>query len=168
MKNIIKAYLLVAAFCMLFSCKDSYDDTRIWQDLDEIEKIIRDYEARVQTLLDEMNSLTSLMNSSFISLITQDAAGNYVISYTNNGGDTHSITIARQSDVVDLPIVTPSWTVTGNITGHRRLTRGKATPSSSMKMGRNIPLPGENRRSGSITRDIGSSTGSTPESWPKI
>ena len=32
-----------------------------------------------------MNSLTSLMNSSFISLITQDAAGNYVISYTNNG-----------------------------------------------------------------------------------
>ena len=48
MKNIIKAYLLVAAFCMLFSCKDSYDDTRIWQDLDEIEKIIRDYEARVR------------------------------------------------------------------------------------------------------------------------
>ena len=59
MKNIIKAYLLVAAFCMLFSCKDSYDDTRIWQDLDEIEKIIRDYEARVKPLLDEMNSLTA-------------------------------------------------------------------------------------------------------------
>lgn len=142
MKNIIKAYLLVAAFCMLFSCKDSYDDTRIWQDLDEIEKIIRDYEARVQTLLDEMNSLTSLMNSSFISLITQDAAGNYVISYTNNGGDTHSITIARQSDVVDLPIVTAKLDSDGKYYWAQTLDKGKSYSFILDEDGEKYPIAG--------------------------
>jgi hypothetical protein len=105
MKNILKAYLLVLACCLLWSCDDKYDDTRIWEDLDEIENIIRDHEAKVQTLEQQMTSLTSLLNSSFISLITQDAAGNFVISYSNNGGDTHTVTIAKQSDVVALPIV---------------------------------------------------------------
>lgn len=105
MKYILKAYLLVVAGCLLWSCGDAYDDTRIWEDLDKIENIIRDHEAQVQTLEQQMSSLTSLLNSSFISLITEDAAGNFVISYTNNGEDTHSVTIAKQSDVVTQPIV---------------------------------------------------------------
>lgn len=52
-----------------------------------------------------MNSLTALVNSSFISYLKQDDKGNYVVCYRNHGGETKTVTLATQNDVVTAPIV---------------------------------------------------------------
>ena len=52
MKKFISISLFISA-CFLGSCS-SYDDERIWQDLNEIEKTIGDYEAQAETLTKQM------------------------------------------------------------------------------------------------------------------
>ena len=52
-----------------------------------------------------MNSLSALINSSFISYLKQDDKGNYVVCYRNQGGETKTVTLATQNDVVTAPIV---------------------------------------------------------------
>lgn len=49
--------------------------------------------------------LTQLINSSFVSLISTDAEGNYVITYIDRGGESRTLTLATQKEVVTLPIV---------------------------------------------------------------
>ena len=88
-------YIIIYISCFLGSCS-SYDDERIWQDLNEIEKTIGDYEAQTETLTAQMASLSKVLGSSFITLISQDADGNYIISYSDGGGETHTVTIATQ------------------------------------------------------------------------
>ena len=104
MKKFISISLFISA-CFLGSCS-SYDDERIWQDLNEIEKTIGDYEAQAETLTEQMTSLSKVIGSSFITLISQDADGNHVISYSDGGGETHTVTIATQEDAIKLPIIT--------------------------------------------------------------
>ena len=94
MKKFIGISLFISA-CLLGSCS-SYDDERIWQDLNDIEQTIGDYESLTRTLNEQMSSLSEVLGSSFITLISQDADGNYVISYSNSGGETHTVTIATQ------------------------------------------------------------------------
>ena len=96
MKKFIGISLFISA-CLLGSCS-SYDDERIWQDLNDIEQTIGDYESLTRTLNEQMSSLSEVLGSSFITLISQDADGNYVISYSNSGGETHTVTL----DVRDL------------------------------------------------------------------
>ena len=104
MKKFISISLFISA-CFLGSCS-SYDDERIWQDLNEIEKTIGDYEAQAETLTKQMTSLSKVIGSSFITLISQDADGNHLISYSDGGGETHTVTIATQEDAIKLPIIT--------------------------------------------------------------
>lgn len=140
MKNIIKTYLIVT-LCILCSC-DSYDDTRIQKDLNDIENIIGDYEKHAQTLTDQMSSLSSIMNSSFISLISQDAKGDYIISYVNNGGDSHSITIAQQEDVINLPIITSKEDSDGKYYWAQTLDKGKTYSFILDDDGKKFPIEG--------------------------
>ena len=58
MKKFISISLFISA-CFLGSCS-SYDDERIWQDLNEIEKTIGDYEAQTETLTAQMASLSKV------------------------------------------------------------------------------------------------------------
>ena len=67
MKKFISISLFISA-CFLGSCS-SYDDERIWQDLNEIEKTIGDYEAQAETLTKQMTSLSKVIGSSFITLM---------------------------------------------------------------------------------------------------
>lgn len=98
--------------CLLSSC-DSYDDGRIWQDINGIENTIGDYEAQTQALIEQMNSLSQALGSSFITLISQDANGKYVISYSDGSGATHTVTIGSQDDVTKLSIITAKKDVDG-------------------------------------------------------
>ena len=138
MKKFISISLFISA-CFLGSCS-SYDDERIWQDLNEIEKTIGDYEAQTETLTAQMASLSKVLGSSFITLISQDADGNYIISYSDGGGETHTVTIATQGDVIKFQSSQQSKIVTVNSTGHRLLIRGRLTHSSLTVTERNSRL----------------------------
>lgn len=123
MKKFIGISLFISV-CLLSSCS-SYDDERIWQDLNEIEKTLGDYEALTRTLTEQMTSLSEVLGSSFITLISRDADGNYVISYSNGGAETHTVTIATQEDVTKLPVITAKQDTDGKFYWAQTTDKGK-------------------------------------------
>lgn len=104
MRKLLNIILLTAGFALLWGC-DEYDDGQLRKNIDAIEQELTAAEKRVAELNDEMNSLTALVNSSFISYLKQDDKGNYVVCYRDRGGETKTITLATQDDVVTAPIV---------------------------------------------------------------
>lgn len=91
--------LLVAVGC------DTYDDTRVKEDLDVVGKRIEALEKAAEGLQGQLNALSQLIGSSFVSLISTDADGNYVITYMDHGGERHTLTVATQREVVTMPVV---------------------------------------------------------------
>ncbi len=104
MKKILNT-LFLSALVLLTGCGDGYDDTRIKQDLDDVDGRITELETTLEGLVSQMTALTQLMNSSFVSLISTNAAGNYVITYIDDQGASHTITLATEKDVVTLPVI---------------------------------------------------------------
>ena len=104
MKKILNTIFL-ATFLFAAACSDGYDDTRIKKDLDDVGQILDELEQAVDGLRTQMDALTQLINSSFVSLISTDAEGNYVITYIDRGGESRTLTLATQKEVVTLPIV---------------------------------------------------------------
>ena len=89
MKKILNTIFL-ATFLFAAACSDGYDDTRIKKDLDDVGQILDELEQAVDGLRTQMDALTQLINSSFVSLISTDAEGNYVITYIDRGGESRS------------------------------------------------------------------------------
>ena len=104
MRKLLNIILLTAGFVLLWGC-DEYDDGELRKNIDAIEQELTAAEKRIAELNDEMNSLTALVNSSFISYLKQDDKGNYVVCYRDHGGETKTVTLATQKDVVTAPIV---------------------------------------------------------------
>lgn len=84
---------------------DEYDDSRILQDLDEVGSRIEALEKAVEDLNTQLGTLSQLVGSSFISLISTDASGNYVVTYVDDESEHHTITLATEKEVVTLPIL---------------------------------------------------------------
>lgn len=104
MKRILNTIFL-ATFLFAAACSDGYDDTRIKKDLDDVGQILDELEQAVDGLRNaDGRGLTQLINSSFVSLISTDAEGNYVITYIDRGGESRTLTLATQKEVVTLPI----------------------------------------------------------------
>ena len=99
MKKILNTIFL-ATFLFAAACSDGYDDTRIKKDLDDVGQILDELEQAVDGLRTQMDALTQLINSSFVSLISTDAEGNYVITYIDRGGESRTLTLATQKEVV--------------------------------------------------------------------
>ena len=140
MKKFISISLFISA-CFLGSCS-SYDDERIWQDLYDIEKTIGDYEAQTETLTAQMASLSKVLGSSFITLISQDADGNYIISYSDGGGETHTVTIATQGDVIKFPIITAKQDSDGKFYWAQTTDKGKTYTFILDGDGKKFPIGG--------------------------
>lgn len=140
MKKFIGISLFISA-CFLSSCS-SYDDERIWQDLNEIEKTLGDYEAQTRTLTEQMTSLSEVLGSSFITLISQDADGNYVISYSNGGGETHTVTIATQDEVTKQPVITAKQDTDGKYYWAQTADKGKTYTFILNTDGKKFPIGG--------------------------
>jgi hypothetical protein len=104
MKKICKITVVAAIALALFSC-DKYDQDRISRDIDEMEALLNSLEGNVKILNQQIASCNELLNSKFISLITTDANGRYVIKYKSGGGELKSISIATKNDMLTLPVI---------------------------------------------------------------
>ena len=100
----IRYILLMVASLYICSCSD-YDTTRINEDLADIENTLSELEKKMEVFNNQLTGLNELAASSFISNISQDAEGNYVISYQTGKGDSKTIVIATQEDIVTQPII---------------------------------------------------------------
>lgn len=104
MKKIFQITLVACMALALFSC-DKYDPEQINRDIDEMEALLNSLEGNVKVLNQQITSCNELLNSKFVSLITTDANGRYIIKYKSAGGEFKSITIATKSDMVTLPLI---------------------------------------------------------------
>ncbi|MFI3280371.1 MAG: PL29 family lyase N-terminal domain-containing protein [Rikenellaceae bacterium] len=104
MKRVLSIFIVIAAF-FLNACDNTYDDTRIKEDLEEIKNRVESAEALVSQLESDMDALTNIINSEFITLVSTNADGDYVITYNDSNGDTHTVVIATTDDVVSQPII---------------------------------------------------------------
>ncbi len=93
-------------------------------------------------LNEEMNSLSALINSSFISYLKQDDEGNYVISYRDHGGETKTVTLATQDDVVTAPIVGAGEFTDGKLYWRTTADNGKTYQWLLDKEGKMMPVGG--------------------------
>ena len=132
---------LAACFVLLWGC-DEYDDGELRQNIDAIEQELTETEKRVERLNEEMNSLSALINSSFISYLKQDDEGNYVISYRDHGGETKTVTLATQDDVVTAPIVGAGEFTDGNLYWRTTADNGKTYQWLLDKEGKMMPVGG--------------------------
>ena len=94
---------VLAGFFLLASC--GYDDTLVREEIRKVEAELSEYEQKMADLESQLSSLTALINSSFISYLGTDEAGNYVISYMDKGGDVKTVVVAVDSDVVTAPLI---------------------------------------------------------------
>ena len=94
---------VLAGFFLMSSC--GYDDTLVREEIGKVEAELSEYEQKMADLESQLSSLTALINSSFISYLGTDEAGNYVISYMDKGGDVKTVVVAVDSDVVTAPLI---------------------------------------------------------------
>ena len=94
---------VLAGFFLLGSC--GYDDTLVREEIGKVEAELSGYEQKMTDLENQLSSLTALINSSFVSYLGTDEAGNYVISYMDKGGDVKTVVVAVDSDVVTTPLI---------------------------------------------------------------
>ena len=103
MKKLSYIMAVLAGFLLLGSC--GYDDTLVSEEIEKVEAELSGYEQKMADLESQLSSLTALINSSFVSYLGTDEAGNYVISYMEKGGDVKTVTVAVDSDVVTAPLI---------------------------------------------------------------
>ena len=96
---------IIAIISGLFLAGSCYDDTQVREEIAKVEAELSGYEKTVADLQSQVNNLTSIKNSSFITYLNTNDKGNYVITYMNNGGDTHTVELAVNDDVVDAPFI---------------------------------------------------------------
>ena len=94
---------VLAGFFLLGSC--GYDDTLVREEIEKVEAELSGYEQKMADLESQLSALTALVNSSFISYLGTDEAGNYVISYMDKGGEVSTVVVAVDSDVVTAPLI---------------------------------------------------------------
>lgn len=103
MKKLSYILAVLAGFLFLGSC--TYDDALVREEIGKVEAELSDYEKKMADIESQLSSLTALINSSFISYLGTDEAGNYVISYMDKGGEVKTLTVAVDSDVVTAPLI---------------------------------------------------------------
>ena len=103
MKKLAYIMAVLAGFFLLGSC--GYDDTLVREEIGKVEAELSEYEQKMAALESQLSSLTALINSSFISYLGTDEAGNYVISYMDKGGEVKTVVVAVDADVVTAPLI---------------------------------------------------------------
>ena len=94
---------VLAGFLLLGSC--GYDDALVREEIGKVEAELSEYEQKMAEFESQLSSLKSLINSSFISYLGTDEAGNYVISYMDKGGEVKTVVVAVDSDVITSPLI---------------------------------------------------------------
>ena len=74
---------VLAGFLLLGTC--GYDDTLVRKEIEKVEAELSEYEQKMADLESQLSTQTALVNSSFISYLGTDEAGNYGISYMDIG-----------------------------------------------------------------------------------
>ena len=104
MRKIINIIICLTSFLLITGCSD-YDDSDLRNRIDSLKERIQALHAKADLMEAELKDLSYITNGNVISSIQQDSDGKYVITYKDNNDKEHSLVIATNEDVIDVPIV---------------------------------------------------------------
>ena len=82
MKRIILSFVTVFLLCTGSSCNDDYDDSALWKDIDQIYKDLNALRQQISDMREQLQAMQAIVSGSgAITSVTQNEAGNYVITY---------------------------------------------------------------------------------------
>ncbi len=145
--NKIRISALLCISLMLAASCESYDDSKLWKQVDESEQQISELKASLAQLEGQIKLLAAAQQGGVVTSITENPDGGVKIVYTNADGTSATAEIAKSDDVKSVDIIGTKeengvlyWTVTSD---------GKTTILTD-KDGAKIPVSG---RTPSFTTD---------------
>lgn len=145
--NKIRISALLCISLMLAASCESYDDSKLWKQVDESEQQISELKASLAQLEGQITLLAAAQQGGIVTSITENPDGGVKIVYTNADGTSATAEIAKSDDVKSIDIIGTKeedgvlyWTVTSG---------GKTTILTD-KDGAKIPVAG---RTPSFTTD---------------
>lgn len=131
--------MMLAALLSAAGC-DDYDDTRVKQEVSDIEATVSELEAQLNQLNSSIDALKQLASSSFITHISKDADGNYVVSYQTGTGDAKTLVLTTQTGSASLPIISAAKDDADGVWYWRTTTDNGKTYSWLLADGQRIPV----------------------------
>ncbi len=104
MRNILLMFAVVVLSSM-HSCRDDYDDSSLWRDIDGIWNDLTELQERLDALNGEIAHLSAIVAGDAVTGITTDADGNYVITYKDTGNVERTVTIVTAEQLPDVPVL---------------------------------------------------------------
>ena len=144
-KNKILA-LTLSCLALVCSCT-AYDDSALWQRVDESEQQIAGLKESLKQLEGQVALLSAAQKGGVITSISENAAGGVTIAYTLSDGTAATAEIAEADDVKDIDII---GTKEENGVLYWTLTSGGKTTVLTDRDGAKIPVAG---RTPSFTAD---------------
>jgi hypothetical protein len=135
----IQYIMMLAALLSAAGC-DDYDDTRVKQEVSDIEATVSELEAQLNQLNSSIEALKQLSASSFITHISKDADGNYVVSYQTGTGDAKTLVLTTQTGSASLPIISAAKDDADGVWYWRTTTDNGKTYSWLLADGQRIPV----------------------------
>ena len=106
MKRLILIFVAMWPLLCCAGCNNEYDDSALWKDIDQIYKDLNELRTQIDSMQEQLDALTAIAgNSGAITSVTQDADGNYIITYKDDNNVEQTINVATQDDVDSEPII---------------------------------------------------------------
>lgn len=106
MKRFILTLLALCPLLCGVGCKNEYDDSALWKDIDQMYKDLNELRTQITSMQEQLDALSAIAGESgAITSITQDDEGNYTITYKDGDNVEHTINVATQDDVDSEPII---------------------------------------------------------------
>lgn len=145
--NRIRISALLCISLMLATSCESYDDSKLWKQVDESEQQISELKASLAQLEGQIKLLAAAQQGGVITSITENPDGGVKIVYTNADGTSATAEIAKSDDVKSVDII---GTKEENGVLYWTVTSGGKTTILTDKDGAKIPVSG---RTPSFTTD---------------
>ncbi len=145
--NKIRISALLCISLMLAASCESYDDSKLWKQVDESEQQISELKASLAQLEGQIKLLAAAQQGGVVTSITENPDGGVKIVYTNADGTSATAEIAKSDDVKSVDII---GTKEENGVLYWTVTSGGKTTILTDKDGAKIPVSG---RTPSFTTD---------------
>lgn len=132
--------LFFITIIFIYGC-NKYDDSLLRENINKIEQELSDAEGKINTMEEQMNFLTSIINSEFVSYLNITEDGKCILTYIK-GGKKNTVELALESDVIKVPIVNAKEFEDGNLYWVQTSDNGKTYDWILDAEGNKMPVGG--------------------------
>lgn len=114
-----KILSIIASAAVIVSACDGYDDSSLWNDIDNAYNDLTGIAASIASLGGQVDMLSTVVNGGAVTGIAENPGGGYTVRYKGADNEEKVVVIASKDDVLTLPVIgvkedggVQYWTVT--------------------------------------------------------